>query len=56
MLLDDKQAPPSIQDLWHNTFTLGFQRAYRKAYQQESEEVEERQDEAYNRGIKDECK
>ena len=55
-VLDDKQAPPSIQDVWNNTFTHGFQGGYRKLYQQWGEEVEERLDEAYNREIRDECK
>jgi hypothetical protein len=54
--LDDKQAPPSIQELWNDTFARGFQAGYRKAYQQWGEEVEERMDEAYNGGIADERK
>jgi hypothetical protein len=52
--LDDKQAPPSIQDLRNDAFARGFQAGYRKAYQQWGEEVEERIDEAYRGGIADE--
>jgi len=52
--LDDKQAPPSIQDLQNDTITCGFQAGYREAYKQWGEEVEERLDEAYRGGIAEE--
>ena len=52
--LDDKQAPPSIQDLQNHTFARGFQAGYREAYKRWGEEVEERLDEAYRGGIAEE--
>jgi hypothetical protein len=53
---DNKQAPPSIQDLQNNAFACGFQAGHRKVYQQWGVEVEERMDEAYNGGIADKHK
>jgi hypothetical protein len=52
--LDDEQAPATLQNLNNSVFIQGFRTGYREAYKQWGEEVEERLDEAYNRGIKDE--
>jgi hypothetical protein len=49
--LDDKQLPPSLQDLQNEHFAHGFQAVYIQAYKQWGEEVEERLDEAYEGGI-----
>jgi hypothetical protein len=54
--LDDKQSPPSMQDLQNEPFARGFQAGYREAYRQWGEEGEERLDEAYDAGIRDERK
>jgi hypothetical protein len=54
--LDDKQSPPSMQDLRNEPFARGFQAGYREAYRQWSKEGEERLDEAYDAGIRDERK
>jgi hypothetical protein len=54
--LDDKQSPPSMQDLRNEPFACGFQAGYREAYRQWSEEGEERLDEAYDTGIRNERK
>jgi hypothetical protein len=54
--LDDKQPPPSMQNLWNKPFACGFQAGYKEAYRQWGEEGEERSDEAYAAGIRDQRK
>lgn len=54
--LDDEQAPATLQNLNDSVFIQGFRTGYREAYKQWGEEAEERLDEAYQGGIKDERK